>query len=120
LAVPVIIRSISLPDARLRMRYTPSPSRTKAQLLLGLVLVLAQADIAAVGGLLHGLNDTAALGSDGIEAICLDHGLRYSFHVNPSKFVSFEPIMVLLLYGAKRGEKFSQTVQNGLKSGGLL
>ena len=27
---------------------------------------------------------------------------------------------VLLLYGAKRGEKFSQTVQNGLKSGGLL
>ena len=27
---------------------------------------------------------------------------------------------VLLLYGAKRGEKFSQTVQNGLKSGPLL
>ena len=60
------------------------------------MLVLAQADIAAVGGLLHGLNDTAALGSDGIEAICLDHGLRYSFHVNPSKFVSFEPIIFVL------------------------
>ena len=68
----------------------------KGPLLLGLVLVLAQADIAAVGGLLHGLNDTAALGSDGIEAICLDHGLRYSFHVNPSKFVSFEPIIFVL------------------------
>ena len=27
---------------------------------------------------------------------------------------------VLLLYGEKRGEKFSQTVQNGLKSGALL
>jgi len=36
LAVPVMVRSSSLPEARLRMRYTPSPSRTKLHSCSGL------------------------------------------------------------------------------------
>ena len=36
LAVPVMVRSSNLPEARLRMRYTPSPSRTKLHSCSGL------------------------------------------------------------------------------------
>ena len=36
LAVPVMVRSSSLPEARLRMRYTPSPTRTKLHSCSGL------------------------------------------------------------------------------------
>ena len=30
---------------------------------------------------LHCLNDISGVGGDGIETICFDHGLCYSFHV---------------------------------------
>lgn len=41
-------------------------------------------------------------------------------HISDTISIFAEIGVVLLLYGAKRDEKFSQTVQNGLKSGGLL
>ena len=39
---------------------------------------------------------TVRLRSSWASGKCIDHSLRYSFHVNPSKFVSFEPIIFVL------------------------
>ena len=53
----------------------------KAPLLLGLVVVLAQTDSAAVLAALHCLNDVAGVGGNGIKAVGLNHSLCYGFHV---------------------------------------
>ena len=52
----------------------------ESPLLLGLVLVLAQTDVASVLDALHSLNDAAGLGGDGVEAVCFDNGLCHRFH----------------------------------------
>ena len=53
----------------------------KAPLLLGLVVILAQTDSAAVLAALHCLNDVAGVSGNGIKAVGLDHSLCYGFHV---------------------------------------
>ena len=53
----------------------------KAPLLLGLVVILAQTDSAAVLAALHCLNNVAGVGGNGIKAVGLDHSLCYGFHV---------------------------------------
>ena len=52
----------------------------KAPLLLGLVLVLAQADGTGSLDAFHSLNDVAGVCSNGVEVICFDHSLCNSFH----------------------------------------
>ena len=65
-AVADTVNAVALPD--------------ESPLLLGLVLVLAQTDVAAVLDALHSLNDAAGLGGDGVEAVCFNDSLCHRFH----------------------------------------